>query len=65
MPSRSILNRLVILSFMGIVGFCLARAIYLQSVIGIILALTSLGAGVYFLYLLAKMQEEIQREEAG
>lgn len=65
MPSRSILNRLVILSFMGIVGFCLARAIYLQSVIGIILALTSLGAGIYFLYLLAKMQEEIQREEAG
>lgn len=65
MPSRSFLNRLVILSFMGFVGYCLARAIYLQSLMGIILALTSLGAGIYFLYLLARMQEEIQREEAG
>jgi hypothetical protein len=63
MLSRSILNRIIILGFMVLVGFCLARAIYYQSVMGIILAITSLGAAVYFLYLLAKAKEEMQREE--
>jgi hypothetical protein len=63
MLSRSILNRIIILGFMVLVGFCLAKAIYTQSVMGIVLALTSLGAAVYFLYLLAKAREEMQREE--
>lgn len=49
---------------MVLVGFCLAKAIYHQSVMGIILALTSLGAGIYFLYILAKAREEMEAEEA-
>ena len=63
MLSRSILNRVIILGFMVLVGWCLARGIYYRSVMGIILALTSLGAGIYFLFLLAKMKEELQQQE--
>ncbi len=61
--TRTILNRMIILSFMALVGYCLAKAIYSQSVMGIILALVSLGAGIYFLYLLAKANEEMEREK--
>jgi hypothetical protein len=64
MISRQTINRIIILSFMVLVGFCLAKAIYHQSVMGIILALTSLGAGIYFLYIVAKAKEEMEREKA-
>jgi hypothetical protein len=64
MLSRQTINRLIIIGFMVLVGFCLAKAIYHQSVMGIILALTSLGAGIYFLYILAKAREEMEAEEA-
>ena len=63
MISRSIINRIIILGFMVLVGWCLARAIYFGSVMGIILALTSLGAGIYFLYLVAKMREELSSHQ--
>lgn len=65
MLSRTILNRIIILGFMVLIGFCLAKAIYTQSVMGIILALTSLGAAIYFLYLLAKAKEELRQEETA
>jgi hypothetical protein len=64
MLSRQTINRLIIIGFMVLVGYCLAKAIYHQSVMGIILALTSLGAGIYFLYILAKAREEMEAEEA-
>ncbi len=54
MLSRSVINKLIIITFLGLVGFCLARAIYYGSFWGIALALISLGAGVYFLYILVK-----------
>ena len=63
MISRQSINRIIILSFMALVGFCLAKAIYYSSVMGIILALVSLLAGVYFLYILAKAKEELETEE--
>ncbi|MBP7316086.1 MAG: hypothetical protein KA968_12785 [Chitinophagaceae bacterium] len=63
MLSKQTINRLIIIGFMVLVGFCLAKAIYHQSVMGVILALTSLGAGIYFLYMVAKANEEIKREE--
>ena len=59
MTYRAFLNRFIILGFMGLVGFCLAKAIYTGSVMGIILAFVSLGAGVYFLYILAKAKKEL------
>lgn len=63
MPSKQTINRIIIFSFMVLVGFCLAKAIYHKSVMGIILAIVSLGAGIYFLYILAKAKEEMEREQ--
>jgi hypothetical protein len=65
LSSRAILNRVLIFVFMILVGYCLAKAVQTRSVMGILLALTSLGAGVYFLYLLAKMRAEMENEEGS
>ena len=65
MLSRTILNRVLILGFFVLVGYCLARAIYWGSVMGIILALISAGAAGYFLYILAKAREEMNRERTS
>jgi hypothetical protein len=65
MTPKKFLNRLIILSFMSLVGFCLAKSISVGSVMGIILALISLGAGIYFLFLLAKANEEMRSEETS
>lgn len=64
MLSRTFLNRLIILGFMSLIGFCLARAIYVGSIMGIILALVSLGASIWFLYTLVKAKEEMKKEAA-
>ena len=64
MISRSLLNKAIILGFMMLVGFSLAKAIYYKSFMGIFLALVSLGAGVYFLFLLVKAKKELESEEA-
>lgn len=63
MLSRSTLNRIIIIGFMVLVGFCLAKAVYHKSFMGITLALVSLGAAVYFLYILVKAKEEMEAEE--
>jgi len=65
MISRTLINRLIIFAFMVLVGYSIAKAIQVQSATGIILALTSLGAGVYFLYLLAKAKQEREQEETA
>ena len=64
MISRKTINRIIILSFFVLIGYCLATSIAVKSVIGIILATVSLGAGVTFLYLLAKQQQEPETEES-
>ncbi|HMU46947.1 MAG TPA: hypothetical protein PKC72_11290 [Chitinophagaceae bacterium] len=64
MISKPNLNRIIIIGFMILVGFCLAKAIYSGSFVGIILAMTSLGAGVYFLHLLVKAREAMENEES-
>jgi hypothetical protein len=63
MLSQTMINRSIILGFMVLVGFSLAKSIYSGSIIGLVLAITSLGAGVYFLYLLARMKEQVEQEE--
>lgn len=63
MLSRTMINRLVILGFMVLVGFSLAKSIQSGSWLGLFLSVTSLGAGVYFLYLLARMNQEMEAEE--
>jgi general stress protein CsbA len=59
MLSRSTLNRIIIIGFMVLVGFCLAKAIYHKSFMGITLAIVSLVAAIYFLYILVKAREEM------
>ncbi|MGC4038096.1 MAG: hypothetical protein QM764_19195 [Chitinophagaceae bacterium] len=63
MISRKIINRVIILVFFVLIGYCLAYSIALRSGIGTFLALVSLSAGIVFLYLLAKRQQEIETEE--
>ena len=63
MISRRLINRIIILSFFVLIGYCLAISIAVKSFIGITLALVSLGASIRFLYLLAKQQEEAQTED--
>lgn len=65
MFTRTIINRIIILSFMGIVGFSIANAIYSRSLLGILLACLSLSAGIYFLHLLEKAKQERETEEAN
>lgn len=60
---RETLNRIIIIGFMVLVGFCLAKAIYSKSFMGIVLALVSLGAAIYFLYILVKAREQMEAEE--
>lgn len=60
MSSRQILNRLIVFGFMILVGFALAMGIYYKSFMGVTLALVSLGAGIYFLYIVAKAKREMQ-----
>jgi hypothetical protein len=57
------INRLIILGFMVLVGFALAKSIQTGSWLGLSLCVTSLGAGIYFLYLLARMKQEMETEE--
>ena len=64
MISRPIINKVIIISFMVLIGFSLAKAIYHKSFMGITLAFISLGAAVYFLYILAKAKEELEAGEA-
>jgi len=65
MISRHTLNKTIIISFMVLIGVSLAKAIYHGSFMGIVLALVSLGAAIYFLYVLAKAKEEIEAEKAA
>jgi hypothetical protein len=65
MISRTHISRLVIFAFMVLVGYSIAKAIQSQSVTGILLAIVSLVAGIYFLYLLAKAKQELEQEETA
>jgi hypothetical protein len=65
MTVRSFFNKAIILCFMGLVGFSLAKGIYTESFLGIVLALVALGAGIYFLYVLAKVKTEYEAEETA
>ena len=62
MSTREIINRCIILGFLVLVGFALAYAIYVKSIVGIVLAMLSMVSAIYFLYLLAKAQQAAERE---
>jgi hypothetical protein len=63
MSARQIFSRLIVFGFIILVGFALAMGIYYKSFMGITLATISLGAGVYFLYIVAKARRDMQEAE--
>jgi hypothetical protein len=63
MISRAHVNRLIIFSFFALVAVALVYGIKTRSVTGIILSLTSLGAVIHFLSLLAKARRELEQEK--
>jgi len=62
--TKAFLNRLIIIGFFVLVGYCLARSISNDSVMGIILALVSLVASIVFLYLLTQAREVKEKRKA-
>ncbi len=65
MISKNTINRIIIISFMVLIGFSLSKAVYHKSFIGITIAFVSLGAAVYFLYILVKAKEEMFASESS
>ena len=64
MISHTPIYRFIALTFILLVGYSLVRAIQLQSVIAILLAVISLSACIYFLYLLAKAKKDFDEESS-
>jgi len=64
MIPRILINIALVFVVVAAVGYCVAESLKYSSAIGFILALTSLGAVVYFVYLLAQAKQEIESEES-
>ena len=56
--------RWLTIAFMVIIGYALARAFYYGSFMGIILAMVSLIAAIYFFFTLVSIRKEMERNEA-
>jgi len=64
MIPRILINLALVFVVVAAVGYCVAESLKYGSALGFILALTSLGAVVYFVYLLAKAKQERESEES-
>jgi hypothetical protein len=53
---QTLINRFFILGFMVLVGFSMAKSIQASSPLGFLLAIVSLGLGIYFTYLLQQLK---------
>jgi hypothetical protein len=58
MLSRVFITRCLILGFMVLVGYSMAKSIQAGSPLALILSVVSLGSGIYFVYLLKKLNEQ-------
>jgi positive regulator of sigma E activity len=63
MTHRPRTTRIIIISFMILVGVCLAQSVNNQNTLGVILAFVSLCAGIYFIHLFNKAKAEIEEAE--
>lgn len=63
MLSPSLINKAIILGFMVMVGYSIAKSIQAGSPVGLVLAIVSLCSGLYFLYLLAQAKEQAEQED--
>ena len=64
-PKQTVIHRALVISFMVLVGFSIAKSIQASSTLGLILAIISLCAGIYFVYLLQQMSPNGEQEERG
>ena len=55
--------RLIIIVFFGLVGYSLAKNIKYENLPGILLAISSLGTGVYFINLMNKGNSSVESEK--
>lgn len=58
MNFRTLINRLIVLSFFVVAGYLLARSFYYGSFLGIALALVAIVAWTYFLHQLNKLKAQ-------
>lgn len=58
------LLRFLTIAFMILIGYALAKAFYYGSFMGIVLAIVSLCAAIYFFYTLVSIRREIERNKA-
>lgn len=58
------LLRTLSIVFIILIGYALAKAFYYGSFIGILLAIVSLGAVLYFFYTLNSIQKEMENNRA-
>jgi hypothetical protein len=64
MIPRILINLALVFVVVAAVGYCVAESLKYGSAVGFILALTSLGAVVYFIYLLSKAKQENETEDS-
>jgi len=60
---QTLINRILILGFMVLVGFSMAKSIQASSSLGFLLAIVSLVLGIYFIYLLQQLKAGREPEE--
>ncbi len=58
------LLRLLSIVFIVLIGYALAKAFYIGSFMGIVLALVSLGAILYFFFTLNSIHKEMEKNRA-
>ena len=58
MYTHTLLSKCVILGFMVLVGYSIAKSLQAGSTLGLILAITSLFLGVCFVYLLKRARDQ-------
>ena len=58
------LLRILSIVFIVLIGYALAKAFYIGSFMGIILALVSLGAVLYFFFTLNNIRKEMEAHKA-
>lgn len=62
MLTNTFAGRLLLLGFMVLVGFTIAKSFYVGSVLGAVLAFISLAAAIYFIYLLLNVHSLSSRK---
>lgn len=58
MLSSSLISRCIIMGFMVLVGYSIAKSLQAGSTLGLVLAIVSLCAGICFVYFFKQLNEQ-------